>query len=52
MPDHKLTQEWILSGDSFMAALRRVYDGETPDEVYMLWYANSCVTPHYKDDEQ
>jgi hypothetical protein len=41
MNDLALQQWWTMSGDSFMSALRRVHDGEKPEDIYMEWYANS-----------
>lgn len=34
---------WTMSGEEFMAALRRVADGDDPEMVYAEWYANSEV---------
>ena len=32
---------WCISGEEFLAALRRVEAGEAADAVYAEWYANS-----------
>ncbi len=34
---------WSISGEKFLAALRRVADGESPDMVYAEAYANSTI---------
>lgn len=34
---------WAMSGEAFMAALRRAHEGENPDLIYAEWYANSDV---------
>jgi hypothetical protein len=32
---------WAISGDTFLAALRRAHAGESPDILYAEYYANS-----------
>lgn len=32
---------WAISGDAFLAALRRAHAGEDPDLLYAEHYANS-----------
>lgn len=34
---------WAISGDDFIAALRRAHAGEDPEMLYAEWYANSDV---------
>ncbi len=34
---------WSISGEAFLAALRRVAEGENPDMVYAEEYANSTI---------
>ena len=38
----------VLTGETLLAMLRRVGEGEDPDEVYMEMYANAL---HVSDEE-
>lgn len=42
---------WMMDEGSFLDALRRVADGETPDEVYVECFANAFVNDLTGDDE-
>ncbi len=34
---------WVISGEDFMAAMKRAATGEDPDLLYAEYYANSDV---------
>lgn len=34
---------WTLSGDDFLAAMKRAHAGEDPEMIYAEYYANSVI---------
>lgn len=34
---------WTLSGEDFLAAMKRAHDGENPDVIYAEYFANSTI---------
>lgn len=42
---------WAISGEEFLAALRRVAEGESPDLVYAEAYANADIERVEPTDE-
>ena len=34
---------WTLSGEDFLAALKRAHAGEDPDMIYAEYFANSVI---------
>lgn len=37
---------WTLTGDDFLAAMKRAHAGEDPELVYAEYYANASIESH------